>query len=201
MKKIITLAAALGLAAGVNAQKLSLDYNTFEQGVTSDIAYHTRLLNKLSYVAGPVELSTHLINQTNNFSVDNYYGRNRLMVGKKDGGTKLELDVTKIGKNPLDVKIGLRNTSIPKALGLYGHIEATANTKAANITAIVGKSFGKGFALDFVSDNEIPFSGKPFHYLELQLNKDITKHLYGFARVQSGNFQTPSYMGGLGLRL
>lgn len=188
------------MSAGAQTQNLALDYNTIEQGITLTGNYNARLLNKATITNKDIQAKLHLLNQIDNLNTDAFYGRNRLMLGKKDASLMGEVDVTSISNIPTDVKVGIRDYTIPKLLGLYGHIEATTNKNSVNITAIVGKAFPKQFSLDFLSDNELPFKKPSNHYVELQANKGFGKHLYSFARLSSNNLLQPNYMIGIGVK-
>ena len=207
IKKSITgaaLVATLYTAPAIAKEKpkLNLGFNALETALTQIGDVRSRLYTNLSLTIGDAYLGFHGMNETNNLFKGYYFGRQTLIAGKKDSGTK-GIVVIKIDKQGIfDKKIGIRNTSLVEKLGGYGFIDLTADKDSANITAFYGKPIAKGTTFEILQAAELPFKGKPGYYTEALINKDVYKKLYAFCRAEMIDFdpEKVTIMGGLAVK-
>lgn len=186
MKRIKRMAAALALATlvtGAAKAETQRGYNAIEAAVTQDGKARARVLTHLDFAFDQYTLGYHALNEAED---DTYFGRHTFVAGP-NGETKPAI-VLKVSEDGLfDTKVGIRNTGLPKRLGLYGNVDATLDDKAGNLSAFLGKPFGK-YSIEGLQEMEIPYNGKPRWFTEVQLNRSIHKDAAVFLRVESPNF-------------
>jgi|SRR3989344_1546110 len=199
MNSTIGGALALSLSAcvaGTGDSRINLGYNALETSVVTERnpegnrSVRNRLLSNVSLGLGDLEASYHGLNEVNDWNSDSYFGRNRVMLGRKDFPLKLLID-TKADENSIfDTKYGVRYTGLMEKLGGYGQIDIGANDEAINLNIFYGLPLGKGFSIELLQDTTIQFNGnaRPFNYTELQLNNSITERLSLFVRAEIPNF-------------
>lgn len=188
---------ALGLYASpakAEESRVHFGYNALETAVITEYTpdvnrpVRNRLITNISLDAGNLEISYHGLNEMNNYNSDTYFGRNRLMIGKKDSLLRLLID-TKANENEIfDTKVGARYTGLMKKIGYYGEIDLSANEDALNLRIFYGKMLGKGFSMELLQDTTFLYDSKPNHYTELQLNKSLSDRLSLFGRAEFWDF-------------
>ena len=149
MIKNILLVAALmaGVYGSGCATKLEIKtgYNALETAVTHETDARHRLWTDVEAIIGDLTVKENGMNQITNADPDTHYGRNVLVAGKEDLGTYLCTVVKTAADKVIDVKAGIRNTSIIEMIGGYGYIDITGEKDAVNITLWYLKDFGKGW--------------------------------------------------------
>lgn len=169
--------------------KVSFGYNALETGFLDKEGVRSRAINNVSLNLENVQFSYHGLNQVNNGDTDTYFGRHRIMFGKKDANIKGLVDIRTNSKKVINTRYGIRNTTLVKLLfGDYGQIDVTTNKKAANINLFYGKKLGKGFLFELVQSTDFPFKGKPKPYTELMLIKDIKDNFSLYVRAEIPKF-------------
>ena len=199
----VVIAALYGAFVKAEEQKkaeINLRYNALETLVTEDGDVRYRLLSNVDFNIDDFRVGYSGLNEANNLDEDTYFGRHALLLSKEDSGTSLAAVIKTTKDGAIDKKIGIRNTSLVNKLGGYGRIDAVADGDAANLTAFYGRPFGRGFSAELYHSLEIPFEGKPGHYTEVQVNKDISAWLSLVGRVEIRNFRDTAFMGGIAIK-
>lgn len=174
------------------------DYNALETAVTSNKDVRSR-----SYTGGRLrfsnlELGYSGLHEVTNLDPKTYFGRSALTVGDTIWTTKPAAVVKTVYEGVLDAKAGLRNTSLPAALGCYGWVDLTGNKTGADLTSFFGRELWGG-SVELYHSVELPFGKKPAHYTELQLNKDVWKHAAAFGRIET-DWKNNTYLLGLTIK-
>ena len=166
----------------------NLGYNGLENGVNQEGSMRTRMLNSVGVSAGNFHLDYNGLNEINDLNNNTYFGRHVVSAGHNSSPLDIGIVVKTVKGEVLDVKTGVRNTTIPESVADYGSIDVTVDGESANVDVFTGKVIGNG-SVELYHEVEIPFDGTAAHYTEVQGNVDITKHLAGFGRIEIPNFK------------
>jgi len=169
------------------SMKLNLGYNGLENGVNRKGDVRTRAINNFGVSTRGVHVDYNGLNEINDLDKDAYFGRHVVSAGIDKIPVNAGVVVKTVKGGVIDTKVGFRNTTLPEKVVDYGSIDVTVDQGSANATVFAGKVIGNG-SVELYNETEIPFSGKPFNFTEIQGNLDITKHLAGFARVEIRHF-------------
>ena len=206
------LMSVLGYTA--NAQNkfidASLGYNALETAVTNSegtdnqaFGVRNRALIAGDANIGPVSVGYSGLHDINDADINTYLSRNVARAGIKGIKTSAAVIVKATNKDILDTKVGIRDQYLTGLLGLYGWVDITANSKAANITTFLGKEVAKGTSVEVFNSLETPYKDARSNYTEFQVNHDIASHLAAFLRAEVSNlkFQKGTYMAGISVKL
>ena len=195
------LLTCLALPLRGNSAELSFGYNVVENAVLDSGDLRTRMINNIDLIEGDFRFGYHGLNEVNNFDAKTYFGRNRLMIGKKDADTSALIDMRSDVNGVFDTKFGMRNTGLIKKSGGYGFVDVSVNSKAGNVNLFYGRSLGHGLSLEYLQSSDFAFKGKPSYYRELQMNKDVGKGRAVFARAEMAEHCETKYMFGVAQNL
>ncbi len=164
-------------------------FNALEAAVTSEIAARTRLQTNLKFnLVDPINIGVSGMNETTNLSKDNYFGINTIFAGKRGGKIGPAAIITADSQGLFDVKYGGRYQSEMPGGELWITAGIKPDGKAGNITTYLGKDLGKGFFGEVYQNTELTKGDKPFHYTEIQLNKEVAKKFNVFVRAELEKF-------------
>lgn len=144
--------------------------NTLDVGTrtgTGDAPRYSSAL-KADVVTGIALFRYHGLNRISGTRRDSYFGRHRVM-GSVDGGDNfLIYDFRATSEDLFRKSVGWRNYSLPRSLGLYGHLNLAVGEDFANSLTSVGKNWGT-FSVDIVHTVDFLFdSGERPNATEIQ---------------------------------
>jgi hypothetical protein len=176
-----------------------IGFATLETSLTDNLQPRIRGIVNANASYKNIELGYWSLHETNG---NWYFSRNVPNIGKKDSDTKI-CAVIKADQNGIfDTKYGIRNTSIPSKIGDYGWTTLTANKDATELAFFVGKDLGRSYSGEIFNATNVGFDKNISNYNEIQINKQITKHINAFGRFElSISDKTPNtaYLIGISL--
>ena len=154
-----------------NKPTVELGYNAVEALGTTQGDARIRDLTNVDFSLGEIKPGFHGLNELTfkqgERTLDTYFGRNVLTLGIGDSKI-VPAAVLKIDKTGVfDAKYGIRNTTLPEALGGYGFLDIVFNKDGANATAFYGKEAGR-FSIEALGSLEMPYKGRRAFYSEIQ---------------------------------
>jgi hypothetical protein len=176
-----------------------IGFATLETSLTDDLQPRIRGIVNSNASYKKIELGYRSLHETQG---NWYFSRNVPTLGKKYANTKL-CAVIKADQNGIfDKKYGIRNTSIPSKIGDYGWTTLTANKEGTELAFFVGKDLGKGYSGEIFNATNVGFDKNISNYNEIQINKQITKHINAFGRFElSISDKTPNTVYLIGVSL
>ena len=197
------LAGSVNVAAQAPAQTkpVELGYNAVEALGTTQGDARIRDLTNVDFSLGEIKPGFHGLNELTfkqgERTLDTYFGRNVLTLGIGDSKI-VPAAVLKIDKTGVfDAKYGIRNTTLPEALGGYGFLDIVFNKDGANATAFYGIEAGR-FSIEALGSLEMPYKGRRAFYTEIQPYLKLGKGLSLTARaeVDGKDFRKGRYLFG-----
>ena len=197
------LAGSVNVAAQAPAQTkpVELGYNALEVLGTTQGDARVRGLTNVDFSLGEIKPGFHGLNELTfkqgERTLDTYFGRNVLTLGIGDSKI-VPAAVLKIDKTGVfDAKYGIRNTTLPEALGGYGFLDIVFNKDGANATAFYGKEAGR-FTIEALESLETPYKGRRAFYSEIQPYLKLGRgySLTARAEVDGKDFRKGRYLFG-----
>ncbi len=198
MRKMLPVLVTAALATPAAADdRFNLGYNALEVASNQD-TLRTRFLGNVDFDTGHFQIGWHGLNEVNNFKGGSYFGQNVFTVGDDTQGA-LVLVATADG---VSREYGVRNTSLPKTLGGYGFVLATADTDGVTFRTFYGRERGR-FSGEVFQKARYQEGEKPVYYTELQGNVKIADNLsmFGRAELSGFNLDGATYLGGFAVSL
>lgn len=163
--------------------EVGVGFASLEGALTDGESERLRLVENLTFSVGPAELGYSSLHETDG---NWYFSRNVPSLGIKGKGTSLCAVVKADKRGVFDTKLGVRNTSLPGKIADYGWMTLSGNKKAGELVFFLGEDLGKGFSGEVFNATNVGYKEDFSNYTEIQINKQITKHINGFGRVELG---------------
>ena len=160
-----------------------INFAALENSLTDNSEPRLRGIVNSNASYGNIEVGYWSLHETNG---EWYFSRNVPNIGKKDANTKLCAVIKADNNGIFDTKYGIRNTSLPSKIGDYGWTTLSTNLNEVELAFFVGKDIGKGFSSEIFNATNIGYEGNLSNYFEIQINKQITKNIKSFGRVELG---------------
>ena len=196
-----------GAPAFADKPLINLDYATVRTAVTNEKDLRTEMYPGISANLGELKLAYNG-NQRATGNTDSHFSRNVVTLGLKDW----KIEPCYMGTDSFDGEtstryngVGIKDTSLVKALGGNGWLTLTANRETSEIAAFYEIPFDIGSASIFQSF-KLPLDGESSKskYTELQLNKTLSDNTCIFIRAELPGSKFDSnttYMIGFGVAL
>ncbi len=186
---------------GYNALQSAGAYTA--SAISSRTRLHTNLDLQFNLNSNQYEIGYHGINQVDlGLAGLTYFTRSVITAAINQVPVQLATIVLANDGGILDVKGGIRNSSLVQMIGDYGFIDVGANHNGVKMDVLYGKVRGP-FAADLFHSTDVGYSGAVRTHTELQVSKLLGEEVKAFARVECDNFNLAggTYMVGVEVRI
>ncbi len=188
----LLIISSIGLFSNVDAGDpfIKLDPVTIQAGMTTNENIKDRAIAKIQ-MGDALEYKGLYEMFQNDISLhDDFYARNEITLNPADS-SHAPMIIAKIGERDgklilKDAKVGMKNYTIPKKILGGGRMYLTSDLKEIMYNMFFDKELSKGMVLD--TGVECKFGpGKPYLYIEGELQKYLKEKLYLFTRGELDN--------------